>query len=387
MNRIFPLICGLLFFSCVSVFPCRFTVREVGFADVVPQFYHLYCYVDNGTEAGIISAFDQIVFTYFIDTNVKGKVIHSDQVSNSHPAEYFQGWGHEELPSVILVSPNETSIAFPLPSNKSGIRSLVEQIIQSGTRDQILQATIQTYGVVLLVEGKDSAENRRASSTIRLAIEQIKDKIPEMPKPVNELPRAITLSYQERDQEKILLWSLTGKMELGEGPFAIVLYGRGRQIGPLMEGNQITTGNLVNTLSLIGADCECGLDRSTMLGTMIPLKWNQSMQADLVKQLGFDPESPMIKNEISQILSKTPAFPGQDVSEDPLLGYTEFTVAFESDSAMELVEVNADSIDSNVPESSAVTPPIWLSLIIVILLGVAILNSGILVFLRNRKNS
>ena len=111
------------------------------------------------------------------------------------------------------------------------------------------------------------------------------------------------------------------------------------------------------------------------------------MQADLVKQLGFDPESPMIKNEISQILSKTPAFPGQDVSEDPLLGYTEFTVAFESDSAMELVEVNADSIDSNVPESSAVTPPIWLSLIIVILLGVAILNSGILVFLRNRKNS
>ena len=387
MNRFFPLISGLLFFYCVSAFPCRFTVREVGFADVVPQFYHLYCYVDNRTEAGIISAFNQISFTYFIDTNVKGKVIHSDQVSNSHPAKYFQEWEHEELPSVILVSPNETSIAFPLPPNKSGIRSLVEQIIQSGTRDQILQATIQTYGVVLLVEGKDSAENRRASFAIRLAIQHIKDKIPEMPKPVNELPRAITLSYQERDQEKILLWSLTGKMELGEGPFAIVLYGRGRQIGPLMEGNQITRGNLVNTLSLIGADCECGLDRSTMLGTMIPLKWDQSMQADLVKQLGFDPESPMIKNEISQILSKTPAFPGQDVSEDPLLGYTEFTVAFESDSAMESVEVNADSIDSNVPESSTVTPPIWLSLIIVILLGLAILNSGILVFLRNRKNS
>ena len=388
MNRFFPLISGLLFFYCVSAFPCRFTVREVGFADVVPQFYHLYCYVDNRTEAGIISAFNQISFTYFIDTNVKGKVIHSDQVSNSHPAKYFQEWEHEELPSVILVSPNETSIVFPLPPNKSGIRSLVEQIIQSGTRDQILQATIQTYGVVLLVEGKDSAENRRASSAIRLAIERIKDKIPEMPKPVNELPRAITLSYQDRDQEKILLWSLTGKMELGEGPFAIVLYGRGRQIGPLMEGNQITTANLVNTLSLIGADCECGLDRSTMLGTMIPLKWDQSMQADLVKQLGFDPESPMIKNEISQILSRTPVSPGQSISEDPLLGYTEFTVTFESESAIELVKEEADSlVDPDIPESfDSIVPPIWLSLIIVILLGLAIFNSGILVFLRKRKN-
>ena len=155
MKRIFPWISGLLFFSCVSAFPCRFTVREVGFADVVPQFYHLYCYVDNRTEAGIISAFNQISFTYFIDTNVKGKVIHSDQVSNSHPAKYFQEWEHEELPSVILVSPNETSIAFPLRPNNSGIRSLVEQIIQSGTREQILQATIQTYPVHLLVQGKD----------------------------------------------------------------------------------------------------------------------------------------------------------------------------------------------------------------------------------------
>ena len=113
------------------------------------------------------------------------------------------------------------------------------------------------------------------------------------------------------------------------------------------------------------------------------------MQSDLVKQLGFDPESPMIKNEISQILSKTPAFPGQDTSEDPLLGYTEFTVTFDSELAIDSVNMGSSSpVDPDILESAdSVTPPIWLSLVVIILLGITILNSGILVFLRKRKDS
>ena len=389
MKRVLLLISGLLPFSCLLAFACRFTVREVGFADVVPQSYYLYCYVDNQTEAEVISAFKQTTFAHFIDTNIKSEVINISQFSGHHAAKYFKEWEIEKLPTVVLTSPNDTSIAFPLPSNKDGIRSLVEQITRSSKRDQLLEATIQTYGAVLFIEGKNSAENQQANSAIRLAIARIKDKMSEMPKPINELPRMITLPYQKIDQEKILLWSLTGNIEPIERPYAIVLYGRGRQIGPLLEGNQITTVNLVNTLSLIGADCECGLDRSTMLGTMMPLKWDQSMQSDLVKQLGFDPESPMIKNEISQILSKTPAFPGQDTSEDPLLGYTEFTVTFDSELAIDSVNMGSSSpVDPDILESAdSVTPPIWLSLVVIILLGITILNSGILVFLRKRKDS
>ena len=54
-----------------------------------------------------------------------------------------------------------------------------------------------------------------------------------------------------------------------------------------------------------------------------------------------------------------------------------------------MVKEEADSlVDPDIPESfDSIVPPIWLSLIIVILLGLAIFNSGILVFLRNRKNS
>ena len=368
MKWVFLLIVGLLLFSCLLAFPYRFTVREVGFVDIVPQSYYLYCYVDDQTEAGVISVFNQIVFAHFIDTNVESEVINISQFSSHHAAKYIEEWGAEKLPTVVLVSPDDTSIAFPLPSNKDGIWNLVERIIRSGKRDQILEAIIQTYGVVLFVEGKNLVENQKANSAIRLAIARVKDKMVEMPKPVNELPKVITLPYQQRDQEKNLLWSLTREIELRGSP---------------------STGGLVKTLLLIGADCECGLDRSTVLGTMIPLKWDRSMQSNLVEKLGFDPENPMIKNEISQILFEIPAFPGQDTFEDPLLGYAEFAVTFGSESAIDLVEKGSHSpIDSNVSESSdSVTPPVWLSLIVVIFLGIAILNSGILVFLRNRKGS
>ena len=86
---------------------------------------------------------------------------------------------------------------------------------------------------------------------------------------------------------------------------------------------------------------------------------------------------------------RAPAFPGQDTSEDPLLGYTEFTVTFDSELAIDSVNMGSSSpVDPDILESAdSVTPPIWLSLVVIILLGITILNSGILVFLRKRKDS
>jgi hypothetical protein len=41
-----------------------------------------------------------------------------------------------------------------------------------------------------------------------------------------------------------------------------------------------------------------------MQGPMMPLKWGSDRQTKIAKQLGFDAEDPMIKMEMSQILSK-----------------------------------------------------------------------------------
>jgi hypothetical protein len=84
---------------------------------------------------------------------------------------------------------------------------------------------------------------------------------------------------------------------------------------------------IVNT---IGLNCECGLDRKWMQGTMIPQKWDEDVQKRFANQLGFDPESPAIRIEMSQILAKGGKGQGANrqtqiggTLDDLLMGYRE----------------------------------------------------------------
>jgi hypothetical protein len=125
------------------------------------------------------------------------------------------------------------------------------------------------------------------------------------------------------EREKILLWSLGLDTKKAEMPRAAVLYGRARWIGPLVKGDEITAHNLSGLLSIIGADCECGLDISWTQGTRLLVRWGEERHAQLTKALGFDPESPMVKLEVSRILgrrgSAPPAQMGyQEVSLEPV---------------------------------------------------------------------
>ena len=45
-------------------------------------------------------------------------------------------------------------------------------------------------------------------------------------------------------------------------------------------------------------------------GTMLPTKWDKKTQARVVKNLGFDPENPMVKMEIGRILTMGSSYPG-----------------------------------------------------------------------------
>ena len=59
----------------------------------------------------------------------------------------------------------------------------------------------------------------------------------------------------------------------------------------------------MNILSIIGFSCECGLDIKTMMGPLIPLRWGEKEQSNVVKYLGFDAENPIVKMEMANILS------------------------------------------------------------------------------------
>jgi len=334
LSQLLIAICLLNCFPLPVTFGCVYNVRDVGFTDIgVGIPYRLYYYVRGDTPESLISTFKQISYVSLMDSNVEVEVINVDK--QTHPPDrmtydlamkYLDFWEVRSFPAAILVSPNGQSLMLDtgclildIQHPVSSIQYLVSGIVTSPKREEILSSIVKAYCVVLLIQGKDATENKKAQAAVDGAIEEIGRLMSQMPKPVEEPPRLIVIPPELFPQEKILLWSLGVNRDQGlvsrdrEKPYSLltdpyfpvvaVLYGRGRQIGPILRGERITVNGVFNILSVIGESCECGLDRGWVLGTMLPLRWGKKIQSEVAKSLGFDAESPMVKTEMSQILS------------------------------------------------------------------------------------
>jgi hypothetical protein len=183
---------------------------------------------------------------------------------------------------------------------------------------------VRAYGVVLLIEGTDREENRRVKIAAREAVKAITESLSQMPKVVNEPPEILVIPHNKIDEEKILLFGLGITEKNKDDTHVAIIYGRGRLAGPVLRGEQISNVRLYNLLTFVGADCECGIDNSWIIGDMIPLRWGPSEQDKLIKQLGFDVENPFVKTEMSQIIYLKPSI-GTMINplEENLLGFVE----------------------------------------------------------------
>jgi len=308
---LFVTICPLSCFLPSASPGCVYTVRDIGFVDVRPAPYHLYCYVREETPEKLALALRRTAYVTFMDSNVEVGIINIDN-QKSHPAiAYLRFWGIRSFPSAVLVSPDGRSMVLSLSTPnkplKDSVWSVLEGIVSSPKRDEILRHIVRAYCVVLLVEGGNAIRNRMAREAVADAVGEIARTMGQMTKTVEEPPHLIVIPAESFPEERILLWSLgIDDAETG-GPYVAVLYGRGRRIGPLLEGEDITRSAVFNILSVIGSACECGLDREWVLGKMIPLRWDEGIQSEVVRLLGFDAESPMVKTEMGQILSLGPS--------------------------------------------------------------------------------
>lgn len=185
------------------------------------------------------------------------------------------------------------------------------------------------YGVILIVEGKNADENVRIRKMADTVVASITAQMDKLEKEIREPPVVEVISVEDFAGEKAFMWSL-GITEIGETPQVAVLYGRGRIIGPVLRDARLDERVLTAIVNTIGLNCECGLDRKWMQGTMIPQKWDEDVQKRFADQLGFDPESPAIRIEMSQILSKGGKGQGANrqtqiggTLDDLLMGYRE----------------------------------------------------------------
>ena len=162
-----------------------------------------------------------------------------------------------------------------------------------------------------------------AERTIKQAVERTEQIMTSLPKPVNKPPRVIRIKADDRESEDILLWSLGWEGNESKKPAVAIMYGRGRRMGPMLEGDFIREEVITNMLRFVGEDCECGLDRTWMLGTMIPLRWDSDLKSNVLSEYGFDADNPLVVSEMIQILSVAPARTNRSVDTGILYGYTE----------------------------------------------------------------
>ncbi len=302
---------GILLLSiitcAVSLFGCIYNVRDIGFADLAPQPYRLFCFIQDNTPQRIIEALKQISYAAFLESNIQFEIINVDQ-DKSHPGmEYIRFWEIESFPAAILLSPMGRSLVLPLStphdSFDKGVRSSFTQAISSPIREEILDHIIQSYCVILLIEGKDEAENLKAYEAASQTTQKIAQIMGQLPKRIEEPPRIIVIPRELIPEESVVIWSLGIEANQVSEPHIAVIYGRGRRMGPLLIGEKITGDRLYKLLSVIGLSCDCGLDKRWMMGPLLPLRWDEKIRFDVVKSLGFDAENPMVKTEMSSIIS------------------------------------------------------------------------------------
>jgi hypothetical protein len=308
----------------VEAMACRFNVRDVGFVDLGSEPYRLYLFVGDAMPPTERESLQSIATATFYDSNVKAQLLPLGQARQGEAKAFLPEGFTGETPTSVLVSPDQKTI-LPVPLAKGGVPILqtawdaLESVLDSPRRNAILKKVFECYGVVLVVEGSDVAQNQRAHSMSDGVVSEITAKLPGLEKEIQQPPVVEVISAEDFGAERVFLWSL-GIREVLPSPQVVILYGRGRMIGPVLSGERLSQPSVSAILNTIGLNCECGLDRKWMQGVMVPLKWDRDRKQEIAKHLGFNPESPEIRIEMSQILAKGGV--GQGINRSKIIGDT-----------------------------------------------------------------
>jgi hypothetical protein len=344
-----------------AVWACRYNVRDVGFVQFESAPYTMIGYTDASISPEKKKIFQQVSFAALLDSNIEFQTVDLAEDKENPARRYLSQTDLRGTPAFVLVSSKGDSLPIPLIEQDKNFKDSVwftlDGVVSSPLRDALVLDAIRAYCVILLAEGADAAENNRVKEIIQAQIQRVRDNLADLPKPVERPPVMRILSRQDCDRDPLLAWS----MDLAKNwdkPRVAVLYGRARRVGSVLTGDEITRNSLSNLVTAIGLSCECGLDRSWMMGTMIPLRWTNDWSEETARRLGFDPESPMIRTEIAQILSTSAsrAQPGRKTGGDALLGYGEITLDIQGAETPEteetVSEAENDSVASEIAAST-----------------------------------
>lgn len=318
---------------------CRYSVRDTGFVDLGNSPLRLELSADSSFPADARTALAQAASAVLLDSNVSFSAL--PEARQGEPA--LLRLVDSEGRGLILAS------GPAVPRTRTDAVHLMEGVAFSAMRDSLLKEALRAYAVILLVEGSDDQANARAREAAQAAINTVARLIPGMPKPVDVPPQILSLPRAAQAAESVLLWGLGLDPAPSKDPRLTIVYGRGRRLGTPLEGPLITQTVLRERLVLVGQDCECDLDRAWLRGPLVPGRWDHAMQEAAAKSLGFDPENPVVRAEVSRIVDRNP-LPGQRRK----TGGTSHPLGYSEDS-VDSMPAPADLVDS-APESDPAKP-------------------------------
>ncbi|MCG8509273.1 MAG: hypothetical protein MI741_08600, partial [Rhodospirillales bacterium] len=265
-----------------------------------------------------------------------------DESGGEHPVSKFLSENSEaanETATAVVVSPGGQMASLPLEGissdalDRDAFFASCRTLVESPVRGKIIPKLLTTYCTLLVVEGDDAAVNQRMAEATKAAVVQMNQSMELVDKPVQNGPFMTTIKRSQQEQERWLLWGVQLDEAARRDGAVAVVFGRGRRIGDVLAGPSVTQKSIFNILAVVGRSCECDLDRGWLYGQMMPHVWDIELRKAALRDLGFDADSPMVKSEISRILSHGAgaALPGDrvgggDSGMDILLGYSEIEI-------------------------------------------------------------
>lgn len=309
---------ALLAAGLAAVVLCRYTVRDIGFVDLHGPTYTIEVapHRPDRVTADELKELQQAAR----HSNVRVTSAAVDGVAVTGKRAYALKADHRD--GILLLDVAEANQGADVI--RSAMLSPVQKIL--------IEQALTTFAFLVVVESTESSVNQKVGALTTDAQDQLQKLAPQLPRPIEHPVQVLRIPPSKRETEKVLLWAMKlDDLPAKEAAIA-VFYGRAKVVGPALRADSLTQRALLSQLALIGQSCECDTDRDWAAEPSLPHAWTPQQQKAALTSLGFQPDSPMVKSEVTRILNQVGKQKriGLDESgaenDNPLIGYGEFRV-------------------------------------------------------------
>lgn len=276
---------------------CKYSVRDVTFVTLGDDQYTLHLQFGQGISDELQQPIGRVAAAVFAQSTIRPQISTSANAGLTIELENPDG---DRFDVSALLAGADLAKAEDLWPR-------LEKIVTSPARQRIGEHMFEAHSIVLIVESTAAPINERTRAIAEQAVERINSGLDRLPKPPPRGPALVTVGHEDRAAERVLLASLDLADLPDDQAALVVMCGRMRPVGPALIVPGAASEDLINHLNVVGADCECGLDRSWMQATALPHRWTTDDESRAFKALGFDPENALVRAEIARILTRGPS--------------------------------------------------------------------------------